>query len=118
MMPVYSFVCSKCYESEERVLSMEKADEPQFCKCGYQMRRNFQADIPHAANDYRRPIHSDSLAINPEQRAEHEKLFPNIKLDDQCRPVFDKFSTHEKYMKDCNIVKERQKTKPRGKRIA
>lgn len=117
-MPVYTFVCDQCSFLEERILSMNDADKSQFCKCGYQMRRDFQTDLPHAPNVYKRPIHSDSLAINPEQRAEHEKLFPDIKLDDQHRPVFDNFTSHENYMKKCNIVKERQKTKPRGKRIA
>jgi putative FmdB family regulatory protein len=117
-MPLYSFICSKCYESKERILPMRDADKPQFCECGYQMRRNFQADIPHAPNTYKKPIHSDSLAINPEQRAEHEKIFPDIKLDSQCRPVFDNFQSHQRYLDKCNLVKERKKIRPKGKRIA
>ena len=117
-MPIYSFICPKCDARDERVRAMKNADKACICICGTKMNRDFAADIPHAANDYKKPIHSDSLAINPEQRAEHEKLFPDIKLDNQCRPIFDNFQSHEKYMKQCNIVKERQKTKPRGKRIA
>lgn len=118
-MPIYTFVCSKCYKSKERILSMQKSDEPQFCKCGYQMVRDFQADIPFASGgDYSHPIYSDSLAINPCQKEEHLKTFPDIKLDSQNRPVFDKFSSHEAYLKRCNLVKERKKVKPKGVRIA
>lgn len=118
-MPIYTFICSKCYESEERILPMQKSDEPQFCKCGYQMRRDFQTDIPHASGDYKRAVHSDSLAISPDQREEHLKAFPNIKLDSQNRPVFDNFQNHQAYLNKCNIVKERKKVKSRTrKRIA
>jgi len=118
-MPLYSFICPKCENKEERVRAMKNADKKCMCtECGTEMNRDFAADIPHAANDYKRPIHSDSLAINPCQRAEHEKLFPDIKLDKQCRPVFDNFSSHQKYLNKCNIVKERKKVKPKGVRIA
>jgi hypothetical protein len=84
------------------------------------MNRDFRADIPFASGgDYgSRAIHSDSLAINPSQRKEHEKLFPNIKLDNQCRPIFDNFQSHQKYLDKCNLVKERKKIKPKGVRIA
>jgi len=82
------------------------------------MNRNFAADIPHAPNTYKRPIHSDSLAINPEQRKEHEQKFPDIKLDNQCRPIFDNFASHQRYLDKCNLVKERKKVKPKGVRIA
>jgi hypothetical protein len=99
---------------------MKDADKICMCECGFEMIRDFQADIPFASGgDYgARAIHSDSLAIAPSQRAEHERLFPNIKIDAQHRPVFDNFSAHEKYLTKCNLVKERKKIKPRGKRIA
>ena len=117
-MPIYSFTCPKCGVKDERVRAMKNADKKCMCACGAKMDRDFSADIPHAANDYKKPIHSDSLAISPSQRAEHEKLFPDIKLDNQNRPIFDNFQNHESYMKKCNIVKERKKIRPRGKRIA
>ena len=105
-LPRYSFTCTKCFKSEERILSMENADKLQVCQCGCQMRRNFQADVPNiSGGDYHRAIHSDALAINPSQRAEHERLFPDIKLDDECRPVFDNFSRHEKYLKETGFKK-------------
>lgn len=68
--------------------------------------------------NYRTPIHSDSMAISPTQRAEHERLFPDIRLDDQCRPTFDNFTKHKNYMRKCGIVKHSQKIKPKSERIA
>lgn len=118
-MPLYSFLCPKCGAKDERIRRMKNADTPCKClKCGTKMNRDFVADLPHAANDYKNPIHSDSLAINPEQRAEHKKLFPNIKLDNQCRPIFDNYHDHQDYLNKCNLIKERKKIKPKGKRIA
>ena len=118
-MPLYSFICSKCWEHEERVLSMQKADKHQLCKhCGYLLQRDFKADIPFASGDYKRAVHSNSLAIAPSQRAEHLQKFPDIKLDNQHRPIFDNFQSHQRYLDKCNLVKERKKIKPKGKRIA
>lgn len=59
--------------------------------------------------NYRHPIHSDSLAIHPSQRAEHREMFPNIEVDKLNRPVFDNFVDHEAYLKRCNLIKHRQK---------
>lgn len=77
-------------------------------KCGQDMRWDVNVAIH---GNYAHPIHSDSLAINPSQRAEHERLFPNIRLDKQNRPVFDKFVDHENYLKKTGFVKKRQKLK-------
>ena len=82
------------------------------------MNRDLKADLPFASGDYKRAVHSDSLAISPDQRAEHLQKFPNIKLDSQNRPVFDNFQKHQAYLDTCNIVKERKRIKPHGKRIA
>jgi hypothetical protein len=60
--------------------------------------------------NYQNPIHSDALAIHPDQRAEHEREFPNVRLDGQCRPVFDNFMNHEAYLKKTGFRKLRQKT--------
>jgi len=65
--------------------------------------------------NYKHPIHSDALAIHPDQRAEHEKMFPNIRLDGQNRPIFDNFVDHQSYLDKCGLVKLRQKTKMKEK---
>jgi hypothetical protein len=99
---------------------MIDAEKPWRCvSCKVKMNRDFQADIPFASGDYHHgAIHSDSLAISPDQRAEHLKTFPNIKLDSENRPVFDNFQNHQAYLDKCNIVKDRKKIKPKGVRIA
>jgi len=81
------------------------------------MNRDLKADMPFASGDYHHgAIHSDSMAISPDQRAEHLKTFPNIKLDSQNRPVFDNFQNHQAYLDKCNIVKERKKVKSRTRK--
>jgi len=117
-MPVYSFICSKCENREERVCAMQNAGKRCMCtSCGTKMNRDLQADLPFASGDYHHgAIHSDSLAISPDQRAEHLKMFPNIKLDKQHRPVFDNFQKHQAYLDKCNIVKERKKIKSRTRK--
>ena len=119
-MPLYSFICLNCKNKEEHVHPMKKCDMTHKCpKCKLKMIRDFRADIPFASGDYHQgAIHSDSLAISPDQRAEHLQKFPNIKLDSQNRPVFDNFQKHQKYLDKCNLVKERKKIKPKGVRIA
>ena len=118
-MPLYSFQCPKCDAKEERVRAMQNADKRCMCtSCGAKMNRDLKTDIPFMSGDYKRAVHSDSLAIAPDQRAEHLQKFPDIKLDSQCRPVFDNFQKHQAYLDKCNIVKERKKIKPKGVRIA
>ena len=118
-MPVYTFVCSKCYKSDERILPMKKADEPQFCKCGYQMQRDYQSDVFNPGNkEYGKTKWSDSLAINPEQIAEHKRLFPDIPVDSDGRPGFDNYKQHDNYLEKTGFRKVRQKIRRRGKRIA
>lgn len=66
--------------------------------------------------NYKTPIHSDSLAINPSQIAEHKKMFPNIELDGDCRPIFDNFVDHRNYLKATGFVKAPKKTKVLGRK--
>lgn len=116
-MPRYCFVC-ECGRKIEVVRPMKDAEKPWRCLCGEKMQRDFGAEGVFAGGkDYNRPIHSDSLAVSPRQRAEHERTFPEIKLDSQCRPVFDKFSSHEAYLKQTGFVKHPGKQKRKGKRI-
>ncbi len=118
-MPLYSFKCPECEVKTERVRVMSHANKACMCTCGARMNRDFATDIPFASGDYHQgAIHSDSLAISPDQRAEHLQKFPNIKLDSQNRPVFDNFQKHQTYLDKCNLVKERKKIKPKGVRIA
>ncbi len=112
-MATHRFVCDECNVCVEDTTTKGIHTCPE---CGKDMRWDLNIAIH---GNYRTPIHSDSMAISPDQRAEHERLFPDIKLDAQCRPIFDNFTKHENYMKKCDIVKAPQKIKRKSaKRIA
>ena len=104
-MIVHYFICDKCG------IGVTDADTKGIHKCpncGQDMRW----DVGHGIRcNYKHPVHSDALAINPDQRAEHEQRFPNVQLDKQCRPVFDNLGEHQKYLDATGFVKNRQKIK-------
>ena len=117
-MPQYSFYC-KCGRTKEVMHSMNDAGGPILCECGQQMIRDFRRDLPNVGDkEYSRPIVSDSLAIMPSQREEHQRLHPDVKLDSECRPVFENYRQHDDYLKKTGFRKQRQRIKKRGKRIA
>jgi hypothetical protein len=66
--------------------------------------------------EYAKPLHSDSLAMNPNQVSEHRKKFPDVEVDKQGRPVFRNFKQHDRYLKKTGFVKVPQKTKRKGKK--
>ena len=118
-MPRYCFYCPKCKVNLEVVRPMAEADDPWRCLCGKDMQRYFASEgVRTGGKYYNRPIHSDSLAISPTQVEEHKRLFPNIQLDKQCRPVFDKFGPHEDYLRKTGFKKLPCKKKRKCKKIA
>lgn len=45
------------------------------------MRRNYRAEaMPNVRGDYKKPIALDSMAIRPEEVAEHRRLFPDVAI--------------------------------------
>jgi len=111
-MAIHRFVCNECNVIIEDTTTKGIHKCP---KCGADMTLDCKIAIH---GNYTHPIHSDALAISPTQIAEHKRLFPNIRLDKACRPIFEKFTDHEAYMKKCNIIKHPQKLKVKGKQIA
>ena len=59
---------------------------------------------------YKVPIHSDALALTPDNVAEHKEKFPDIEIDSENRPVFTNAKQHQEYMNKCGIRKQTQKT--------
>lgn len=109
-MAIHKFVCDVCHV----LIQDENTDDVHKCpECGGDMRWDLNIGIH---GNYKRPIHSDSLAISPSQRAEHERLFPDIRLDSECRPIFDHFGKHDAYLKKTGFKKERQRLKHLGKK--
>lgn len=101
-MAVHRFVCS-CGKTLEDTTTKGIHACP---KCGEDMGLDCRVAIH---GNYQHPVHSDSLAISPNQIAEHKKLFPNIDLDNQCRPIFNNFTKHEAYLKKTGFRKLPQK---------
>lgn len=118
-MPTYCEKCPKCGHKQEHICVIENCDKRVKCdRCGEWMQRDYQAEQVRVGNkEYNKPIHSDSLAIMPSQRKEHEKLFPNIKLDNENRPVFTNFKDHNDYLERTGFIKQRQKIKRKATRI-
>ncbi|KKN53879.1 hypothetical protein LCGC14_0598380, partial [marine sediment metagenome] len=85
-MPLYKFACD-CGYKQEVTWPMSRSSELLRCERGCDGRMYRVYNFHNKGMSYKRPIHSDSLAIAPSQRNEHEQRFPNIKLDNQCRPI-------------------------------
>lgn len=119
-MPIYCFVCPKCGDPAEIVRPMKDACLPLVCDvCGVKMRRDYAAQKTNAGNkEYGKTKYSDSLAISPSQVEEHRRMFPDIPIDNQCRPGFDNYQQHDKYLEKCGFEKVPQRRKPRGRRIS
>ena len=102
-MATHRFVCDECAITVED--STTKGIH--FCpRCSGEMYWDVQVNFQ---SGYERPVHSDALAIHPDQRAEHEQTFPNIRLDKQNRPVFDNLHDHQAYLDKCGMVKQTQR---------
>lgn len=119
-MPEYSFVCNDCGTRKTEYVKRHALLVVPCCpECTEQMSRDFRTDIPRAHKDcYSKPIHSDSLAISPDQREEHERKFPYIKLDNKCRPIFDRFETHERYLNETGFRKNPGKQRRRARKVS
>ena len=123
-MAVYDYCCFECHpDGQENVtvvcsFGSRVANIPK-CKCGRDMEQNFSGGkVMIIGAEYKKPLHSDALGIQPDQVSEHREKFPDIELDSQNRPVFHNASEHQSYMDKCGIVKHKQKVKPKGEVIA
>ena len=119
-MPIYPMICDECNRTEDVVARM-KDKLSHKCSCGAQMRRNWQESTPLRncqGREYTRPIVSNSLAMNPNQIAEHRKLFPNIKVHPDGRPEFTNFKDHDDYLKKTGFKKNKQKVRHKFRKKA
>jgi len=116
-MPTYCFICPECGQTTELIRPISQCSDPVTCECGGTMNRDFYTERPNIGDrEYARAIHSDALAVNPSQRAEHKEKFPDVPLDNECRPVFTSYRQHETYLKKIGAVKQRQRIRRRGTR--
>jgi putative FmdB family regulatory protein len=106
-MPMYVYKCPKCDWMDEVIKPMAVSNTVETCRqCGAVMERDFMAEGFHTnADSYGREIHSNALAIHPDQAAEHRRLYPDIPLDGACRPVLSNYRDHDAYIEARGIVK-------------
>jgi len=119
---IHIYYCPNCDADMDMdaVCITMRADETNLCDtCGARgyVGRKIGRTIGIRGKEYFHPIHSDSLAISPSQIAEHKKLFPDMKIDGEGRPVFENFRQHDDYLETCGFGKEIQRLKPKGRRI-
>lgn len=120
-MPTYKFFCPKCKDVKEKFCSITNRPKPPYCEeCELDMKMAFAHGGTKIKDGgtYGKTKYSDALAIMPSQVEEHKKLFPDVKLDSQCRPGFSNYKQHDKYLEKIGAEKVTQKIKRKGKRIA
>jgi len=110
-VPIYTFVCPECGNQDETVRTMADADQPYKCaKCGTLTRRDYRADRPNVVGTEKgETFWSESLAINPEQAAEHRRLFPDVKIDAEGRLGFDSVKQRSDYCTATGFEKRSQR---------
>jgi len=113
-MPIYEYECEKCGGREEIVLSM-KDDIPERVQCNscFPNRRNsymYRVFGFHTPQErYYHPMISDSLAMNPNQIAEHRRMFPDITVHPDGRPEFSSYKQHDAYLEKTGFRKMKQR---------
>lgn len=118
-MPTYLFYCPECGERKEIIKPMSQSGKREVCDCGASLIRDYAGEHVNSGNkEYGKTKFSDSLAVNPNQIAEHQRLFPNIRMDSAGRPGFDNVQQHKKYLEKTGFEKVPQKIKRKGIRIA
>jgi putative FmdB family regulatory protein len=107
-MPHYMYRCPECQWADEVIKPMSACNSVETCRqCHAVMERDFSAEVATSNSDTHnaRPIHSDSLAIHPDQIGEHRQRYPSVDLDAACRPVFTSVKQREKYLESRGVVK-------------
>ena len=110
-MANHEFICDAC-----KVIKETSDTRGHKCpKCGEGMRWNLDGlGIP--AGDYSHV--SDALAIHPSQTAEHNQLFPGVKVHPDGRIEFNSVKQQDNYLDKTGFVKLPQKIKNRRKQLS
>lgn len=110
MAAIHSFVCDGCQVEVEDTNTKIIHKCP---KCGQDMRWKLDG-IGIAQGDYHHV--SDSLAIHPDQAAEHRKAFPEVGVLPDGRLEFDSVRVQERYANTCGFEKKPQRIRNRSRK--
>ena len=110
-MILLDHVCPKCGHITEGF------DRHELCRCERCDPKNTSNVFGgHVGNkEYAQPIVSQSLAMNPDQIADHNRLFPDVAVTPDGCPVFTSYAQHDAYLKKTGFVKNPGKRNPRSK---
>lgn len=106
-MIVHSFICDNCHRK------IEDTDTTVIHKCptcGQDMRWDLTG-IGIAQGDYHHI--SESLAIHPDQTAEHREMFPQVGVLPDGRLEFDSVRVQQRYAEKCGFHKKPRRSKGR-----
>jgi putative FmdB family regulatory protein len=119
-MPIYVFLCPECGNQEEVLRPMSQSDEPHDCaECGGETERDYHAERPNATGTEKgETFWSQSLAISPDQAAEHRRLFPNVRVREDGCLGFDSNRERERYCNKTGFEKVQGRSRRRGRRIS
>ena len=114
-MPDYAYKCQKCGRLRWVLCPVEDRNKPVLCDsddCDGTGFRDFVATLRGArvgiAGEWNHPIHSEALAVHPEQRAEAiasaEKHGVPTEFDKHGCPIFRSRSHRKRYCKEYGFV--------------
>ena len=113
-MPLYAYRCPACGRTEEVIRPMSESGDTLPCYCGRaQMERDMGAEngaVP-VGTELARTFWSESLAISPEQVAEHRQKFPDVQVDREGRVGFTSHKQRERYLEACGFTKKTARLK-------
>lgn len=119
-MPIYCFECLECGATKEVVRSMGDSDKPEYCVCegDPEMARNRRAELSNVNGTAKGDTFwSQSMAISPDQAAEHRRLFPNVRVREDGCIGFDSVKERADYCEKCGFEKQPGKPRRTGRQL-
>lgn len=109
----YCYICPICGKTKTGVSNSasELSQElPYYCpNCEECMVMKPEKGFRIGNEPYSKPLISDSLAIHPEQTAEHRKKFPDVDVLPDGRLRFNDYKSHDNYLKATGFQKTPQR---------
>ena len=114
-MPLYEFQCEECGCVTGVIAPMSAVPTSAECdQCG-RFTPNRVFGFHDGNREYGVPIVSQSLAMNPNQIADHNRMFPDIRVTDEGCPVFTSYQQHDAYLHKTGFSKQPGKKNHRSR---
>ena len=102
-MAEFDWRCNPCKldDTVDRYVKTHKCPQ-----CGKKMYQVYTVNVA-SRGDYN--FVSQSLAMHPDQIAEHNQMFPGVKVRGDGCPEFTSYRQHDRYLEKIGVVKRTQK---------